>query len=466
MSNLFAALSAAGSALSVFQQAMSVSSNNVTNASVAGYAAQRVNFQSRDFDLSGGQMGGITAGSVESTRSGYAELSVQYEAAAGGYASARSSALNSIDNVFDVTGTAGIPAALSSLYQDFSSWATTPGGNVQRAAVLNSASKVADAFRQTAAGLRQQQASADHEIQSTVDKINSLAASIRDYNVQKKAHPGSDAGLDARTYQALEDLSAEVGITTQFQSDGTVNVLVSGQTPLVMGDQVSEISADTVPGTDGKLAVRAAGGKDITGTLTSGTLGGLLQVRNGTLASLLGGTGVTGQLDRLAAAFADRVNGLLESGTTTLNGDTAGVKLFTYDAGGAAASMEVNPDITASKLAAASTGASASANGIALALAGMADGTSAEDQVDGKSFLAAYSALASQVGTEASSAQDASDRQKQVLAHARELRSAISGVSLDQEAINMLEFQRAYEASARIITVVDELMQTVLALIK
>ncbi len=464
MANLFAALSSAGSALSVFQEAMSTSSNNVTNASVAGYAAQRVVLQSRNFDLPGGQVGGISSGAVESTRDRYAELSVQYEASGAGYTSARSSALSGIENQIDVTGATGIAAALSSLYQDFASWSATPNGSVERSAVLNSAQQTAEAFRQTAAGLRQQQNSTDQQLRSTVQKINDLAATIRGYNIQKRRHPEADAGLDARLHQALEDISGLVDITPLYAEDGTVTVLAGGQLPLVMGDQTYPLSMDSATGKG--AVIRGSDGRDVTNLLGGGTLGGLLDVRNGTLARLLGSDGTPGELDRLAAAFADRVNGLLQGGVTSAGGETAGVALFTYDERGAAASLAVNPEITAATLAAASTGDGATANGVALALAGMADGSAAGDTLDGRSFLDFYSSIASQVGTETASAQDASDRQKQVLAHAQELRNAVSGVSLDQEAMSMLEFQRAYEASARMIMVVDELTQTILGLIK
>ncbi|MCX6619801.1 MAG: flagellar hook-associated protein FlgK [Acidobacteria bacterium] len=437
MANLFSALASAGSALSVLQQAMSTSSNNVTNASVAGYAAQRIILESRNFDLPGGQTGGISAGAVESSRDRYAELSVQYEAAGGGYADARASALRSIEN---------------------------PNGSVQRAAVMNSAQKTAEAFRSTAAGVRQQQVSADQQIQATVQKINSLAATIRDYNIQKRRHPQADAGLDARLHQALEDISGVAEVTPLFEADGTVTVLAGGQIPLVMGDQAFPLTAET--SASGLKVIRGSDGTDITKLLTGGKLGGLLEVRNGTLARLLGGGETTGELDRLAAAFADRVNGLLQGGLTSADAGAAGVALFTYDQRGAAASLAVNPEITAAKLAAASAGPPVRANGVAQALAAMADGAAAEDTIDGESFLDFYSALASGVGMAAASATDASDRQKQVLAHARELRSAVSGVSLDQEAMKMLEFQRAYQASAKMIMVVDELTQTILGMIR
>jgi flagellar hook-associated protein 1 FlgK len=181
------------------------------------------------------------------------------------------------------------------------------------------------------------------------------------------------------------------------------------------------------------------------------------------LASYLGDGQQQGSLNQLAQGLADTVNGILTSGTvSTQAGAAKGVALFTYnaaDATDAAATLTVNPAITAAQLA--PVDAAGNANGNANALAALANAPS----INGVSFTQFYGQMAANIGQENSNASTNETTQTQVVAQAQSLRSSASGVSLDEEAAQMMDLQQAYQACAQALSVLNTLGQATLSII-
>ena len=263
------------------------------------------------------------------------------------------------------------------------------------------------------------------------------------------------------------------------ESDGSVTVLLGGQTPLVIGDKQYSIKVDTStppagtvanPGAPPPARIQGANGADITAEVSAGKLGGLLDVRNQVLPQLIGDGTHTGDMNRLAKAVADRVNGLLTSGLVSAGPPAvAGSPIFTYDSTDAtfsARSLTVDPTMDASKLAAIDPGPPTVSNGIALKLAGLSSPTGSADEIDGFSYAEFYGNTAGKVGSQLATARDNSDTQQQVVAQARSLRDQASGVSLDEEAVNLIEYQRAYQATAKMISVLNDLTETTVNLVR
>jgi flagellar hook-associated protein 1 FlgK len=122
-----------------------------------------------------------------------------------------------------------------------------------------------------------------------------------------------------------------------------------------------------------------------------------------------------------------------------------------------AQSLAVNPDITAGQLAAIDPGPPEVSNGVPLALANLATPQNSVDEIDGESYTQYYGSLASQVGADLSTATDQQQVQQSALAQAQSLRQQETGVSLDEEAVNVVEFQRAYEANSHLVSILDQL---------
>ena len=211
-------------------------------------------------------------------------------------------------------------------------------------------------------------------------------------------------------------------------------------------------------------------GRDISSTITQGRLGGLLEVRAGALTELLGDATQTGSLNTLAKSFADRVNQILTGGLASEGPPAvAGTALFSYDAArptAIAATLAVAADATPEGLAAISPGPPTVSNGAALDLAALRTAADAPGGVDGLSYLQFFGKLGGRVGAAIQEVGAAETRAGLLATQARDLRNQISGVSLDQEAIELLQTQRSFDASARMVQVVDDLVQSVLSMLR
>ena len=473
MSDLFASLESASGALRAFQTSVDVSQNNVTNASTPGFARQDPVLISQPFELNSGLIGGIRAGTPQDTRNEFAEAAVRQQTSLLGNFSQIQTTLQSIEGVFDVSGNGGIPKALNDLYQAFSGWSSQPDDANQRAVVINTAGQVVSEFQQAAKQLTTAQSFSERNIQLTLDQINQAAVAVRDFNVARAQESGPDPGASANLHATLENLSKLVNIQVLNQADGSATVLLGGQTPLVIGSQVDPLSlsftspaGSPFPGAPPVAVIKDSLGNDVTSQISSGGLNGLLSVRNGTLPTLIGSPTQAGDLNTLAKSFADTVNATLAAGSTTLGPPpTPGPPLFVYGAGSnIAASLAVSPTITPGQLAAVDPGPPLVSNGTALKLANLESNPA--NQINGLSFSQFFSSLASRVGGQISDATSGVQVQTGVVAHVHDLRNQVSGVSLDEEAVRIVELQRSYQAASKIVTVVDELTQTLLGLVQ
>src|SRR5579864_6624160 len=199
MGNLFSALGAAGDALKAFQTALDVTQNNVTNANTPGYAKQVPGLDSLSFQPENGLLGGVKE-NTQDTRNEFAETAVQQQTSLLGEFQQLQTSLAPLQNVFDVSANSPIPSALNQLFQSFSAWSAQPDNTNARSAVIAAAAQVGTAFQQAATQLSQIRSATDHNLQSTVDKINQDAAAIRDYNAAVARGESGDAGLSAQLH--------------------------------------------------------------------------------------------------------------------------------------------------------------------------------------------------------------------------------------------------------------------------
>jgi flagellar hook-associated protein 1 len=471
MSSLFATLHTASNALDAMERAMGVIQNNVTNASTPGYVTQTLNLTARAFNPTGSLWGGVQAGEVENSRNQFAEDSVWSQSALLGSATQSASSLSSLQSIFDVSGQSGIPAALSNLYSAFSAWSTTPTDTTMQQQVITAAQGIAEAFNQASASIQQISSQANGQLENTADQINQLTSQIAAMNGQIRGGDRNDAGLEANLYNTLEKLSSLTSIRVQNETDGTLTVLMNGQTPLVLGTtltqlQVTYLGSVGPPNSNAPASahIMTSSGQDVTSIVSGGQLAAVLQFHNTTLPSIIGDNQQQGSLNQLAQAIADQVNGLLMSGQTS-SGAT-GTALFTYNGStptSVAATLSVNPAITASQLAAIQPGPPAVANGIARQLAQL---STSPDPTLQMNYTDYYSGIASGVGEQAANASTAQQTQTQLLTQAQDMRSQLSGVSLNEQAANLLQFQQAYEASAQMITVINSTTQYLLSMMQ
>lgn len=453
MGNLFTSLLNAANAMSVYNRQLATIQNNVTNANTPGYARQVQTVEAMPFQLDQGLPGGIKAGDIQSTRSEYAEQSVRRQTSLLGAAEQKAADLAQIEPLFDLSDNSGIAGSLNQFFQSFSQLSINPSDTVARQTVIDRAADLAHAFNYTASGLTQASNNADDQIRGQISQINALARQIADMNAARRAdiRNASDPGVDAQMHSVLEQLSELADISVLQQPDGTLSVFLGGQTGLVIGTHQYDIQADL---SGPQTAVLDANGKDITAQISGGKLKGLLDEKNELIPGYLA------DLNTLAQNVADQVNSKLAAGVDA-NGASPTIDLFSYDASlGAAATIGVTA-ITPDQIAAASAGAPGG-NGNALDLASLGNAK----LINGYTFTQYYGNIGARVGRDVAAAKDQNTTQQSLLSQARSLRDQISGVSLDEEAMLLLQVQRAYQAAGKLVSVINSITDTLMAAVQ
>ena len=454
MSSLCGSLSIATRAMLAEEGAMQSSTSNLANLNTPGYSRQVAEFQASDPLVSGSITygNGVDLLGFQSLRDRILDLRIDEEQQSQGRFASYTGAMNQVQVLFsDASG--GIGAALTNFFNSLSSLTTQADSASFRQGVLSSANALATSFHNATTTLASQQRNLDLQVEQGVEQINQLTTQIASLNgrISSIQKLGEDAGtlVDQRE-QAISSLSNLVNVS-QTQTEEGLTLTTANGVALVVDGQSFALS--TSPDSTTALQRVLAGPNDITSQVTGGTLSGILEVRDSEIPSL------QANLDALAAGFSTATNAVHETGID-LNGDPGGMLFSDPPSGlkGAAALMAVNVT-DPSKLAMSSTGAPGGSD-IANALLALRS----QPVVGSQTPLGAYSQIVFQVGSDISNAQSAATTSSSILQQLQNQQSSVSGVSIDEETANLLQFQRGFEASAHVISVIDSMMQTVLGM--
>jgi flagellar hook-associated protein 1 len=449
MSNLTTSLWLAESALQATQGALEVTTNNIANASTPGYSREQAVLTERTPFEQGGIVYGNGADlqQIRSIRDQVLSFRIAEETQQQSSSQAQYNALQQVQGLFS-SSTQGIGADFSTFFNSLSQLSTDPANVPNRQAVLAAANNIAGDFNQAAASLDSINSGLNQNVSQTVSQINSLTQQIAQLNGQVgnlQGH-GEDAGvLQDRENELINQLSQLTNVS-EIQTENGLSLTTGSGTALVVGSQSFALQASLGPSGNEHILSQD---QDITSSISGGSLGGILQVRDTVIP------GIFSKLNDLASQFASAVNSAQSSGFD-LNGNQ-GQAMFTVTSGpGAASSMSVA--ISDPNLIAASSDGTPGSNGnvanlIAVQSQSLAGGANSGDT---------YASLVSQVGTLTAQAQSDANASNSSLIQLNDQLGAISGVSIDEESTNLVNYQRSYEAAARIVTTVDSLTQVVL----
>jgi flagellar hook-associated protein 1 len=307
---------------------------------------------------------------------------------------------------------------------------------------------LAAGFNQAASALDTQQQAADQGVVQSVSQINTLTAQIASLNGQITAATGQgqtpNSLLDQRAL-LVNQLSGIVDVSSITADKTGLTLTTKGGALLVTGTQSFNLS--TQANAAGFQDVYAQG-KDITASIQSGNLAGYLQLRDQEIPS------IATKLDTLASGIATAVNTQSTAGFD-LNG-AAGVNFFVPPAAGPGAALNLAVAITNPAQVAASADGTDGNNANATALANLQN----QAVVGGQTPIDYYSSLVFQVGNDTADATAAQTGQQLVTQQLQDQQGAISGVSLDQEGANLVLYQNAYSAAARVAGIISTLFQT------
>ncbi len=444
----------AGRSLVSLQTAMNAVSHNVANAATEGFHRQRVEMASGLPQVYAfGALGtGVTVGSVRRVEDRFLEAALQRESPLLARYQARSEVLARTETAFGEPSEGGLSTMLDDFWDGWDELATSPEDLGARESVVRLGAALAGAIGAAYTRIDEEQRSLTGDIARSVDDANRLIREMDSLNQaivasSRQGVPAAD--LEDRRDLVSRQLAELVGTTASVETDGTATVRLGGRV-LVQKAGADPLVFDTA----GAKAVMLQG-TVIDAADLGGRLGGLVEARDHDLES------AKRRLDELAVRLAADVNGVHAKGRDR-RGDAAPdffVIGHTAPDGvtGAAAGLAVNGALLqdAARVAAGSSG-NPGDNGVALDLAALRD--------DGDGAGAKLRGLVADVGSRARESADLATGQAVVVDSFWAQRESVSGVSLDEEAANLLRFQRAYQAAARIVTTIDEMAQSLLTM--
>ena len=459
MGTLVSALNIANEGLTADQAALSITANNVANQNTPGYTREVASFSTEDtYNLNGYQVAdGVAAGAPTSIRDRVLEQRVQQQTQTSSASSTLETALNSVQSIFGLSASSSstsitqLGTDTNSFFTSLTALANDPADAATRQQVLGAAGTLATAFNASSSQLTQVTSSLNNEAVSIVGQVNQLLGSIASLNQQIATKPGNtDAGvLEDQRQEAIAQLSQYIGLDQITTAQNGIELTTSNAGLLVSGDLSYPLQASIVGGT---IQITAGPNNlNVSTGLIGGTLGGTLEAINSSLPP------IQADLDTLAYSIATAVNAQNEAGVDA-NGNP-GVALFTIGttstgAAGTIAVATTNPNLVAA--AGVGEGSSGNTNATALAALGTANIAGGETAT---SYLAS---TLSGIGTAASNASSDSTLQTATLTQLTTQRDALSGVSLDEEANNLTEYQRSYEAASQLFSIIDTLFASVL----
>jgi flagellar hook-associated protein 1 FlgK len=442
-------MNAALSGLEAQQAAMNAASNDIANVNTPGYTRTQANMAST---VGGGVLdtgSGVQVTSISQLRDAFLTASANSATASSAAAQATSDGLNNIQDIFGETGTSGLASQMDAFWSSWDTLANNPTLAGGSQTVLAQAGTLAQSLNSKAGQLAAAQTDAAGQVSSDLTQVNQTLSQVAALNVRivslGPTNANANSLIDQRG-QLLTTLSGLAGTTARYEQDGSVTVL-SGGMRLVQGAISDTLTqSQTQPG-----VILSSLAKESV-PLTGGTIGALATLASSTIPTY------QSQLDSVAVSLAGTVNTQLAAGYTSTG--TSGATLPMFTSSGSlplsAATITLN-------------GALSSAPG-QLPLSSAADGSDVKNAQAmaelGSSATgpdATYRTVIGKLGLDVSGASVASATADATETSANAASDSVSGVNLDEELANMLQYQNAYAAAAKTLTTLNTTVQALLA---
>lgn len=442
------------SSLSASQTGLSVTSHNISNANTPGYSRQRADFSDLyALNVQPGQLGeGVQVVDVTRLHSSYLDDATRQEMGQQSKYQQLSQDLQNLEGVLGSPTNPTINSALTNFFNSFQDLTVHPQDLNTRQAVIESGSALTADFQDETRQITQLQNGLDTQVNQAAGDINGALSQIAALNqqitnVEQNGNKAND--LRDQRDQLLDGLSKYMDLNLTQQPNGVINVSVNGQS-LVNGFAAAAVQVVSA-GAPAHPQIQSGG-------VSLATNGGQLAGFSQSYANI---DQSQSALDSLASTVISNVNAIhaAPGGAFDLNG-AQGVAFFS---GANASNISVNAAIQNDPTKVVAAGSPAPGdNTIAVAMVKLQDATVYPPGSPTLTFNAAISTLSMQLGVQANQASGLQATHQNAVNGLDAQRQAVSGVNMDEELSNMIQFQRAYQAAARVITSVDESLDTVI----
>lgn len=457
MGGTFGGLNTALSGLKYEQVALDVANQNISNVNTDGYVRRRAvagavgpSAVPAMWSTDDGHGNGVITQSVQRLTDALVEARVRREVGNLANVTAQQTVLGRVESGINEPGDNGVSAALQGFRSAFQDLVSNPDTPAARETVLARGNILAAALHAQAQNITTEQGDDRMHVLDNVSSINNDATRLAQLNdaIHTGQINGTDVGtlLDSRDKVAA-DLASLTGASVTVGSNGQYNVAVNG-VALVTGNQAGTFTVTGGINPDGSDAgtplafaiTSASGTTNVPTAGLGGELGGVSTVLTTTLPAYLA------SLNGVAATLVSQVNAVHRAGYG-LDGST-GLDFFSATAGNEAATVQVaitDPQ----KIAAA-------------AAAGSLDGSNADALAQSVTVESNYQALVTSFGSQVAAINQRATNQQTLTTQVQDAKEQTAGVNLDEETVNMVQAQHAYEASSKVITVLDSILDTLI----
>jgi flagellar hook-associated protein 1 FlgK len=440
-------------ALLASKNALNTTSNNIANASTPGYTRQSVILSSLPSGLTsitGTSGNGVMVSNITRMYDSFTTLQLRNEKSASSYWNSYSNYAGSIENIFNETSETGIGPAITSFFNAWQQVAQDPGNSVQRSSLINAGQYLASRINGAYNSLADQQTQIYKNSQDLVTQVNNISQQIYNLNEKIVSSPGALDLQDQRD-ALIEELNQITRVSTLEDGSGRYNVYAGGA---VLVDASGSYDMSLALDVNNNMQF-SVGTNNINNQMTGGELKANLDARDTAIA------GYITQLNTFATAFSNAINAQQAAGFDL--GGIAGTNFFTaptalYAARDMRVAITDPNDIAASGTLAGVPGD----NTNALAMADLANSAI----IAGSTPIDYYSSIVAAAGADAQSANTYVKFQTSLVNQLETQRQSTSGVNLDEEAVNLVQYQKSFEAAAKLITTGNDLLATIIGMIK
>jgi flagellar hook-associated protein 1 len=450
--------------MQAYQKAIDTASNNISNSGNTDYTRERVVFGT--VTAENGIGAGIKVQDVQRVRNELTDAQIRKYQSQYSEADTKASYLSQIETLVSEPSDNGLSTYIAAFFNSWDELTTDATSLSSRSNIIKAAQELSDRIKETYDGLGNMEITVRDEASTTVDQINNYLKDISSLNqkIYESEVRGNEANdLKDQRDKALDSLSKLVNINVQMNDKGAAIVSVGG----IQGADAIGYNEFELVNVDGKLKLATKEDNNITAVVNGGVLSADFDLYSNKIPDYLS------KLESFATTFANKVNEIHKTGYT-LAGDSSSstnINFFgklddsgnwvVFDGGELVISDDILNDT--SNIAASDASNNDGNSNIANQIARLGDSKISE--LNNQTFLQNYNSILSKIGTDKTSSDNNAESSNTILTTLKNQKSSESGVSLDEEEANILVYQRAYQASAKLISIADELLQTLLSMV-
>lgn len=470
-------LQAGKSGMNSAKAGIATSGHNISNANTEGFSRQRVQTTAEVSEQMAGRGGpyigqGSKMTSINRVNDQYLEKQLREGGKDLAHFEEKQIFLGQVEDVFNEMNGDGLNRIVARFFNDFRKLSNEPGSEAIRQSLRESSQAMVNDFKRVRTELIQIRDHVDSRLDGSVQELNQMAEQLKELNIriqQAEIQKQNANDLQDQRDLLVSKMNSYLDLASHKDNQGMITLDVKGVGPLVTGPNVEKYFTGRAPeqqmGEQGvspenslQISRSPWSPNYITTQFRGGKIGALVELRDQTIGKSID------RLDELASAITQSVNEIHAKGFTQEGRSRVEFFKPLHLKSGAAEQISLSDDVlnSTSNIAAGLVPNAPGDNRIALAISNLQNArfmNNGQTSVD--DF---YNSIVSEVGVSAGRNAEALTQQKGINTQLQKLRDSVSGVSIDEEVTNLMQYQHAFDASARVIKVADEMLDTILNL--